>query len=339
MKDKIPVSVLGATGVVGQRLVLLLDKHPWFELTDLVASELSAGKQYKDAARWVAPDALPEGVADRTLIPPGERLRGQIVFSALDRQQALELEPFYAGAGHRVVSNASAFRDDPVVPLIVPEVNPQALDMVTSQPWFAGGGGIVTNPNCCVAGLVVALAPLEQIFGLKSVTVTTMQALSGAGVPGVSSVEALGNIIPNIAGEADKIAAEPVRILGTSFPVSVAVNRVPVLDGHTLSVFVKLRDTVDTDTITRALTDFRAPDRVADLPSCPRRPLQVTRDPFRPQPRLDAGAGNGFTVTVGQLRSDPVYDVCFTVVVHNVLRGAAGAALLNAELWCAGTGF
>jgi aspartate-semialdehyde dehydrogenase len=233
------------------------------------------------------------------------------------------------------VSNASAYRGDPRVPLIIPEINPGALSLVSGQPW---DGGIVTNPNCCVAGLALALAPLHRKFGLESVVVVTLQALSGAGVPGVSSVEATANVIPNIPGEAEKIASEPLRILEGCFPVSVAVNRVPVVDGHTLTVFARLREPADVAATTRTIAGFEAPERVRRLPSCPRRPVVVTGDPRRPQPRLDAEAGGGQTVTVGQVRADPFYDVCFTVVVNNAVRGAAGAALLNAELWCADAG-
>jgi aspartate-semialdehyde dehydrogenase len=267
MNGKTNVSVLGATGVVGQRLLMLLADHPWFEVADLVASGRSAGQRYGDAVRRVTPGRLPDRFAGTILRSPGEKLRGDIVFSTPDRGPAAELEPFYAVEGSRVVSNASAFRDDPRVPLVVPEVNPHAIEGVRAQPWAQSGGGIVTNPNCCVAGLVLALAPLHRAFGVESVAVVTLQALSGAGVPGVVSVEALGNVIPFIPGEAEKIAAEPCRILEAGFPVSVAVNRVPV--------------------------------------------------------------------TVGQIRTDPNYNVCFKVVVHNAVRGAAGAALLNAELLCA----
>jgi aspartate-semialdehyde dehydrogenase len=334
-RNKIPVSILGATGLVGQRLVRLLENHPWFEVADLVASDRSAGKRYGEAVRWVTPGAIPEGLATRRVLPPGEPLGGRIVFSVLDREAALELEPFYAGKGHWVVSNASAFRDDPRVPLIIPEVNPDALALTSDQPWE---GGIVTNPNCCVVGLVLALAPLHRQFGLESVVVVTLQALSGAGVSGVSSVEATGNVIPFIPGEAEKIAAEPLRILEDNFPVSVSVNRVPVIDGHTLSVFVKLREPAGIRAISETMAGFEAPERVVELPSCPRRPVVVTDDPFRPQPRLDSETGKGLVVTVGQVRADPVYDAGFTVVVHNAVRGAAGAALLNAELWCSDAG-
>lgn len=335
---KLPVAILGATGAVGQRLVAALANHPWFELAELVASERSAGKPYGEAAHWLLPEPPLDAVIRLPVIRAGEPLRSHLVFSALDRGPALELEPRYAAAGHLVVSNASAFRDDSRVPLLIPEINPHALELLDHQPWAAAGGGIVTNPNCCVAGLALALAPLQREFGIAAVTVVTLQALSGAGHPGVASLDALGNVIPFIAGEEEKIAAEPLKILGAEFPVSVAVNRVPVRDGHSESVFVKLREPASLEAIAAALRNFRGDARVASLPSAPGTPLELLEAGNRPQPLLDLNRGDGMTVTLGNLRADPVYDCRFNLLVHNTVRGAAGAAVLNAEWWAARCG-
>ncbi len=332
MAERIPVAVLGATGAVGQRFVELLARHPWFELVEAAASERSAGKSYAEAARWILPGAIPPAAARLKVRRVGDPLASPIVFSALDAGTALEAEPRYAREGHLVVSNASAFRMHEDVPLLVPEINPGSLDVLSRRPWGASGGAIVTNPNCCVAGLTLALAPLEAEFGIAHVAVTTLQALSGAGYPGVASLDAVGNVVPFIAGEEEKIEREPVKILGREFPISVSVNRVPVRDGHTESVFVKLRTAADPARIRSALAEFRGEPQRRRLPSAPAAPVVVLEEADRPQPIRDVERGGGMAVLVGNVRRDPFFDARFTVLVHNTIRGAAGAALENAEL-------
>jgi aspartate-semialdehyde dehydrogenase len=332
---RIPVAILGATGAVGQRLVERLAHHPWFVLAEAVASERSAGKRYGDAAHWLLASELPADVAALEVLPPGAPLAARIVLSALDATTAAELEPEYAGRGHLVVSNASKFRMDPRVPLVVPEINPHAVERVRDQPWAAAGGGLVTNPNCSVVGIVMALAPLQRAFGLESVTVVTMQAVSGAGYPGVPSLDILGNVIPTISGEEEKIAHEPQKILEAEFPLSVAVHRVPVVDGHTAALFVRFEQEAGLDEIRHEMASFTGePQRLA-LPSAPAQPLVVIDAADRPQPLRDVGRGDGMTVSVGNLRLDPQYHARMNVLVHNTVRGAAGAALLNAELLAA----
>jgi aspartate-semialdehyde dehydrogenase len=334
-ESPIGVAILGATGAVGQRFVQLLDQHPWFRLEALVASERSAGKAYAEAVRWHLPGDIPQSAAAMAVLSPGAALSARIVFSGLDSGPATELEPMYAARGHVVVSNASAFRTDPAVPLLIPEINPGDLELIVNQPWAASGGALVTNPNCCVVGLAMALAPLQRTFGIEAVTVVTMQALSGAGYPGVASLDGLSNVIPFITGEEEKLAAEPLRILGADFPISVAVNRVPVRDGHMESVFVRLRRRASVDQVTAAMQEFVGEPQRLGLPSAPARPLVVIAARDRPQPLRDIDRDNGMAVTVGNLRADEVYDIKFTLLVHNTIRGAAGAALLNAELMVA----
>ena len=331
-RERTPVAILGATGAVGQRLVQALERHPWFTFAEAVASERSAGKRYGEACHWLLDSELPAAAAELPVLPAGAPLQSRLVLSALDATTAAELEPLYAERGHLVVSNASKFRMDPRVPLLVPEINAHAAERIREQPWAAAGGGLVTNPNCSVVGIVMALAPLARDFGLEAVTCVTMQAVSGAGYPGVPSLDILGNVIPTIGGEEEKIAQEPQKILEVDFPLSVAVNRVPVVDGHTVSMFVRLRERAGLEDIRRALDGFSGEPQRLRLPTAPERPLQVIARADRPQPLRDVGRGKGMTVSVGNLRADPVYDARFTVLVHNTVRGAAGAALLNAEL-------
>ncbi len=334
-RDRTPVAVLGATGAVGQRLVELLADHPWFEPAELVASERSAERPYGAATAWRGRRPLPPEIAAATVRPASAPLASRLVLSALARQAAFELEPLYAGRGHLVVSNASAFRDDPEVPLLVPEINPDALDLLPRQRWAAAGGGLVTNPNCSTVGLALALAPLHDAFGVAAVTVVTLQALSGAGYPGVPSLDAVGNVIPYIPGEEEKIESEPLKILGADFPISAAVHRVPVVDGHTEAVFVRLARAAPLAEVARALTDFQGEPQRRGLPSAPERPLGLLSEPDRPQPARDAERDAGMRVWIGRLRGDRSFDLRFTLLVHNTLRGAAGAALLNAELMAA----
>ena len=336
---KIAACVLGATGPVGQKLVALLARHPLFELVALAASPRSAGKVYGEAVHWLDPAPLPEMAAAMRLqaaVPP---LPGNVVFSALDSETAREVEPLFAAAGVPVFSNASAFRTDPHVPILVPEVNPQHLALIDSQGF--GPGFIVTNPNCSVAGLVLALKPLADTFGVEAVQVTTLQALSGAGYPGVAALDALGNVIPFIAGEEEKIEQEPAKILGEvvdgqvqlhPLRISAQANRVPVLDGHLLSVSVKLSRTAALAQVRECLQSFRGAAVSQSLPSSPPTPIQLLEDPLHPQPRRASEAGGGMAVRIGRLRRCPVLDVRFVLLVHNTLRGAAGGALLNAEL-------
>ncbi len=325
------VALLGATGVVGQNIVRLLRDHPFLRLDEVVASRASAGQAYGDAVGSGAGDPA----ASLRLKVPGDRLASPIVLSALPGGVALELEPEYARRGHLVCSNASAFRDDPRVPLLVPEINAQALSLLDAQEW---SGGLVANPNCVVSGLSLALAPLHARHGIEAVTIVTMQALSGAGRRGLSAWETNANVIPNIAGEAEKIPVEIRKILGADFPVSVQVNRVPVLDGHLASVFVKLQDGAKLETTKATLREFESPEHVVCLPTAPSAPLRLLDAPDRPQPRIDLEAGAGMSVSVGSFAADPVYDACFTVLVHNLVRGAAGACVLNAELAVAADG-
>ncbi len=330
--QKIPVGILGATGAVGQRFVQLLEHHPWFTLAEVAASERSAGKSYAQATRWFLPGDVPEAAGRLIVTNAVAPLTAPILFSGLDGEVAGEIEPYHAGRGHLVVSNTKSFRMNDDVPLLIPEVNPDSLELLGRQSWSASGGGIITNPNCSVVGLAMALAPLQAAFGIESVVVTTLQALSGAGHPGVASLDALGNVIPNIGGEEEKIETEPLKILGAKFPISVSVNRVPVRDGHTESVFVKLRRPATLTEIGAALRDFSGEPQRRNLPSAPARPIVVIDAADRPQPLRDVEREKGMAVFVGNLRADPVYDVKFTLLVHNTIRGAAGAALLNAEL-------
>jgi aspartate-semialdehyde dehydrogenase len=341
-RPRFTAAVIGATGTVGQRLVRRLHDHPWFKLTTLVASTRSTGRTYGEAAHWLLPTALPEEVAAMEVCDVQQLDDCDVVFSALDSSTAHEVEPLLARRGLMVVSNASAFRMHPQVPLLIPEVNPDHLDMLDHQDF--GPGGIVTNPNCSTVGLVLSLKPLADAFGIEAVQVTTLQAISGAGHPGVPSLDILGNTLPLIPGEEEKLETEPQKLLGTiaggaadpaHFSVSAQCNRVPVVDGHLLSVSVKLERPTSDDDATECLAGFRSPVADLDLPSAPAQPLEVTIEGPRPQPKLDADRNDGMTVTIGRIRSCPVFDLRYVALVHNTERGAAGAAVLNAELLAA----
>jgi aspartate-semialdehyde dehydrogenase len=335
---KIPVGVLGATGSVGQRFVSLLATHPWFEIAALTASERSAGQPYGEAAQWFQEQPLPEAVAAMEVLPTAAPLPCRLLFSALDAAAADVAEDELARAGHFVVSNAKSHRMDPDVPLVVPEVNPDHLDLVSSQN--RGGGAIVTNPNCSTIGLVLALKPLADAFGISAVHVVTMQALSGAGIPGVPSLAAVDNLIPYIPGEEEKVEAETRKILGrlngaidsASIEISAQCNRVAVIDGHTECVSVRFERPAALADVRAALASFTALPQELGLPMAPVPPIVVTDRPDRPQPRLDRGVGRGMAVTVGRLRPCPVFDVKFVALSHNTLRGAAGGSILVAEL-------
>ncbi|HPC82119.1 MAG TPA: aspartate-semialdehyde dehydrogenase [Thermoanaerobaculaceae bacterium] len=337
MSRRIGVGILGATGTIGQKLVRLLLRHPWFELRRLMASERSVGKPYGETVHWLEPEPLPPDIAAME-VEPAEPGGCAFVLSALDAEAARALEPRFAQAGCAVISNASAHRLDPDVPLVVPEVNPDHLELAGRQPW---PGAIVTNPNCVVAGLVLVLKPLHDAFGVEAVQLTTLQAVSGAGYPGVPALDILGDVIPGIAGEEEKLSREPRKILGTlddgcvaeaPIAISAQTTRVPVVDGHLLSMSVRLGRRASPEQVAAALERFRAPERVRELPSAPAAPLAVFADPLGPRPRLHAGLGAGMTVSVGRIRACPVLDVRLVALVHNTVRGAAGAALLDAEL-------
>ncbi len=340
--SKIPVAVLGATGAVGQRFIQLLEKHPWFEIVALAASEKSARKRYADACNWILTDAPPPSIQEMHVEPIQPTLPGKIVFSALPSDVAREVEPQFAKAGYVVSSNASAFRYESDVPLVVPEVNPDHLGLITAQhrnrKW---DGLIITNPNCTTTGIVIALKPLHDTFGLRSVVATTMQAVSGAGYPGVPSLNIIDNVLTFIDGEEPKIEKETRLLLGrlndnhqqeANIVVSSHTNRVPVLDGHTICLSLGFENHPTSSEAKDVLSASRPPAQVQQLPSSPKRPIIVRSEPNRPQPRRDRGAAAGMAVTVGRVRLCSVLDLRMTVVVHNTVRGAAGGSILNAEL-------
>ncbi len=342
MQKKLPVGILGATGMVGQRFIQLLEHHPWFEVSWLAASDRSADKPYGEAVKWRMKTPLPRNIAEMKVSPAAPKGAPKIVFAALDADIARELEPQFADAGSAVVSNSSAWRMHPNVPLVIPEVNPDHLSLIEHQTWRKQSGGfIVTNANCSAIGLVLALAPLHQKFGIEKIFVTTMQAVSGAGYPGVASLDILGNVIPYIAKEEEKMEEETRKLLGTlkgshvdpaPFAMSAQCNRVAVEDGHTESVSVRLKKKAAPEKIIAAWNDFRSEPQRLRLPSAPAQPVQYMSAADRPQPRFDSDLGGGMTTAVGRLRPCGVLDWKFTVLSHNTIRGAAGAALLNAEL-------
>jgi len=339
---KIPVAVLGATGAVGQRFVQLLAGHPCFEVAEVAASDRSAGKAYREAATWRLPSTLPAEVGDLTVRTIEGPFRSRLLFSGLDSSVAGEAEDALARQGHVVVSNAQSHRMDPDVPLLIPEVNPDHLAAIDTQRRRTGGGFIVTNPNCSVVGFVMALAPLHRAFGVEAAAVVTLQALSGAGYPGVASLDAIDNVIPYIGGgEEGKIETEPRKILGrfdggrfvdAAFTLSASVHRVAVSDGHTMTAFVRLRRKARPEEASAALAEFRGEPQERRLFSAPERPVHVLEGADRPQPRLDRDREHGMAVSVGRVRADPLFDLKLEALVHNTIRGAAGAAILNAEL-------
>jgi aspartate-semialdehyde dehydrogenase len=343
--EKVKVGVLGATGAVGQRFIQLLAGHPWFEIGSLTASDRSIGKPYAEAARWLLRGSMPAAVRDLVLVPsePDAIGRGvRLLFSALPGGSAGQVEETLAQAGYAVCSNASAHRMDTDVPLLIPDVNPEHTALIEHQRRRRGWSGfIVTNPNCSSTHLVCALKPLYDAFGLVSVSVVTMQALSGAGYPGVASLDILDNVVPFIGGEEEKIEAEPPKILGdfagdrideASFVISAQANRVAVRNGHLEAVSVKLRKTAAISEVARALASYEGEPQRLGLPTAPKPPIILHTEPDRPQPRLDRLAGKGMATSVGRLRPDPLFDYKFLVLGHNTIRGAAGGALLNAEL-------
>jgi len=341
MKSKYPIGILGATGMVGQRYIQLLENHPWFEVTWLAASDRSSGKTYGDAAKWRLDTALPERIAKMTLAPADPEGAPKIIFASVDAAIAREMEPRFADAGCAVLSNSSAFRMAPNVPLVIPEVNAEHLHLVEEQPSRKlSGGYMVTNPNCSTIGLVMALKPIEERFGIEQIFVSTMQAVSGAGYPGVPSMDILGNVVPYIGSEEEKMEAETLKLLGKleghgvtplGARITAHCNRVAVEDGHTECVSIKLAKPAKRDEILAAWAEFR-PLAGQGLPTAPDPPVFFASQLDRPQPRLDRNRGNGMAVTVGRLRPCGLLDWKFVALSHNTVRGAAGATILNAEL-------
>ena len=341
-RTKVPVAILGATGTVGQKFVRLLADHPWFEIAAVAASSGSAGRPYSEAARWRETRPLPRHVGEMTVRECAPPLPGKIVFSALDAEIAGPIEQAFAGAGFIVVTNTRTHRMDMDVPLLVPEVNADHVKVMECQRETRGWpGAILANPNCSTAALALALAPLHRAFTIEQLFVSTMQAVSGAGYPGVPSLDILGNVIPFINGEEEKIDRESRKILGTLsggavepavFPLSVHTNRVPVLDGHLATVSVGFRNSVGPEQAASLLRDFRGPPVVSDLPSSPVPPIEVEGRTDRPQPRLDLDRGGGMAVTVGRIRACPVLDLRMAILGHNTIRGAAGQGVQIAEL-------
>ena len=340
---KVPVAVLGATGAVGQAFIRLLANHPWFDLIEVAASERSAGRSYAEAARWIGDDMIPARVGDLTVQPcDPKHVRAPVVFSALDSSVAGEAEAAFASAGRAVLSNAKNYRMEPDVPLVIAEVNPDHLDVLDVQrknrKWT---GAIVTNGNCAAIAAVLPLAPLHERFGVTQVFIATMQAVSGAGYPGVPSLDILGNVIPYIKDEEPKLEAEVRKFLGrrgtgriedASIAVSSHTNRVPVEHGHTVVMSIGLEKRADIEEARHTLGSWRGASEACGLPSSPERPLVVSEQPDRPQPRRDVDAGRGMSVTVGRIREDSLLDVRLVALGHNIIRGAAGASVLNAEL-------
>ncbi len=329
--------------MVGQRFIERLANHPFFELSDLAASSKSAGKKYDEAAKWVLSSAMPEEVRSMPVreVNP-KKINAEIVFSALPSEIAREVEPKFAKEGFIVASNASAHRMEKDVPIIVPEVNPGHLDLLEVQKENRGWDGcIFTDPNCSIAVAVISLKPIYDKFGIKSVFITTMQAVSGAGYAGVPSMAITENVIPFIKNEERKVETEGLKILGrfdrekiipANFRVSASCNRVPVLDGHTESIFVETRKECSIQEVKKVMKNFRGLPQKLKLPTAPENPIIVTEEENRPQPRLDRYSGKGMAVTVGRIREDPILDFKYTVLGHNTVRGAAGNSVLSAEL-------
>ncbi len=364
--SQIPVAVLGATGSVGQRFISLLDNHPWFKVVALAASDRSAGQKYSDACHWVLNEPMPAYARDMVMLPATtDAVQAKIVFSALHNEIAKDLEPQFAQAGAAVCSNASSYRRAEDVPLLLPEINADHINLVKQQridrKW---SGCIITNPNCTSTGLTIALKALGDAFGVKKVFAVSLQALSGAGYPGVSSLDIIDNVIPNVGngGEEEKVEWEPRKMLGkyieTLEPLSSAAphrdasrgtppgarieladiafsahtNRVAVIDGHLVCASVQLGKPAEPEVAIQALRDYAAPLSARELPSSPRPVIEVRDEPDRPQPRLDRLTGKGMTTVVGRVRRDPLLDLKFVVLSHNTIRGAAGASIYNAEL-------
>ncbi len=343
MPERIPVSILAATGSVGQRFVQLLDQHPWFEVVALTGSDRKVGQTYAEACHWILSEPMPEWARSMKVVPTTvEDAGGTFAFSALPASAALEIEPVLAQAGVKVCSNASAYRSAEDVPILLPEVNPEHTQLIETQRRQRGWPGlIVTNCNCTSTGMTVALKALQDAFGVSVVFAVSMQALSGAGYPGVASLDIIDNVIPYIGGEEDKVEFEPRKMLGklqdgqielADFAVSAHTNRVAVSDGHTVCLSIELGRRIDLRQAAEVLRDYPCPAVSADLPSAPRPVIALRDEADRPQPRLDRMEGKGMTTVVGRLRADPVFDLKMVVLSHNTVRGAAGGSIYNAEL-------
>ena len=335
---KIPVGILGATGSVGQKFIELLTNHPWFEITALAASDRSAGKKYKDAARWFQTSQLDDGIANMEVQACEPGLDCRIVFSGLDSSVAGGIETDFANAGYIVVSNAKNHRMDPDVPLLIPEVNYDHIELVNHQNY--GDGMIITNPNCSTIGMVLALKPILDTFGVEAAHVVTLQALSGAGYPGVPSLDILDNVIPHIGGEEDKMETEPLKIFGTykdgtitnlDMTISAQCNRVAVVHGHTECLSVKLKNRGSKEDLIQAWNSFESEPQRLKLPTAPVHPTIYMEELSYPQPKLHRNLDKGMVASVGKLQECPLLDYKFVVLSHNTIRGAAGGAVLNAE--------
>ena len=342
MSQKIPVAVLGATGTVGQKFIRMLAEHPWFQVTAVAASPTSAGRPYGEVVRWREPVSLPASIAAMVIRECAPPLGARIVFSALDAEVAGPIEQTFARAGAYVVTNTRTHRLEPDIPLLIPEANADHLALIDRQRKERGWkGAILANPNCSTAALVLALTPLHRAFEVERVFVSTMQAVSGAGYPGVASLDIVGNVIPYIRGEEEKIERESRKVLGAladqlvrpaGFAISAHANRVPVVDGHMMTVSAGFTRRVGPDEALTVLRGFRPPRSVAELPSSPDPPIEVDDRPDRPQPRIDLDRGRGMAITVGRVRPCPVLDLRLVVLGHNTVRGAAGQAVQIAEL-------
>ncbi|TMC73389.1 MAG: aspartate-semialdehyde dehydrogenase [Chloroflexi bacterium] len=339
------VAVLGATGTVGQRFITLLGGHPWFELSAITTSEAKAGKRYGDIAAWHSAGDMPANVAEMKLQPTADDLDAEICFSALPSDAAEQWETALAKSGHHVFSNVKTHRMDEDVPLMIAEVNPEHMHALEVQRRKRGwSGSIVTNGNCSAIGFALAAAPLQKRFGIERAVVTTMQALSGAGYPGVASLDALDNVVPFIAEEEEKMQQETKKFLGTwdgkrfidaDFAFSAHCNRVSVRDGHTETVSVTLRGSPSPEAVQDAMREFRGRPQELKLPTAPERPIHVRDGRDRPQPILDRDTDHGMAAVVGRVREDAAMGIKYVVLTHNTIRGAAGASLLNAELLAA----
>lgn len=340
--SKRKVAILGATGAVGQRFVQLLEAHPWFELAALTGSERSVGKKYGEACRWVLPGSVPEYARGMVVVPSDSDFEARLVFSALPSHHARDLEPALAQKGYALCSNASACRTWEDVPLLIPEVNADHTRLIEIQQKRRGWSGfIVTNPNCTSTGLTIAFRALHDAFGLRRAFIVSMQALSGAGYPGVASLDILENVIPHIGGEEEKVEREPLKMLGSfdgekiqpaPILLSAHTNRVPVLDGHLVVTSVEFEREASPEEARAALAAFEAPEIVRGLPSAPRPVLVLREEADRPQPRRDRDEGRGMASVVGRVRPDPIFHIKFANLAHNTIRGAAGGAILNGEL-------
>ncbi len=333
---KIPVAILGATGSVGQKFIELLSNHPWFEIVELAASERSAGKKYKNAAAWVMASRLEDEIGNIAVKSCKPNLDAKLVFSALDSSVAGEIETEFAENGYFVISNSKNHRFDNNVPLIIPEVNHDHLRLIENKK-----GAIITNPNCSTIGLTLAIKPLHDAFGIELMNVVTMQAISGGGYPGVPSMDILGNVVPFIDGEEEKMMSEPLKILGqlgnntiepAHIKISAQCNRVPVIDGHLETVQIKFKNKPRIDEIIKVWKEFKSLPQELNLPSAPIQPIFYFFEDHLPQPRLNSNLENGMAVSVGRLRECEIFDYKFVVLSHNTIRGAAGGTLLTAEL-------